>query len=138
MNKPTSVKDLLFGDLWDYAPAPQGTDFVELKERYGHFIGGEFVEPEECEYFETINPATEEPLAEIARADEAVVDRAVEAARTAYENVWRDLAPSERAKYIFRIGRMVKEKSRELAVVESMDGGKPIRESRDHDIPLVA
>ncbi len=138
MNKPTDVKDLLFGDLWDYAPAPQGTDFVELDERYGHFIGGEFVEPEDTEYFQTINPATEKPLAEIAIADEATVDRAVKAARKGYEKYWKKTKPAERAKYIYRIARMMQEKSRELAVVESMDGGKPIRESRDVDIPLAA
>ncbi|MFP4598249.1 MAG: aldehyde dehydrogenase family protein [Persicimonas sp.] len=124
--------------MWDYAPAPQGTGFVELDERYGHFIGGEFVEPEDSEYFQSINPATEKPLAEIAIADEATVDRAVQAARKGYEKYWKKTAPAERAKYIYRIARMMQEKSRELAVVESMDGGKPIRESRDVDIPLAA
>ena len=140
MNKPSNIKDLLFGDLWEYSPAPQGTDFVELDERYGHFIGGEFILPddEETEYFETINPATEEPLAEVASADAAMVDKAVESARKAYDDYWKDMPSAERAKYIFRIGRMIKEKARELAVVETMDGGKPIRESRDVDIPLAA
>ncbi len=138
MNKPTDVKDLLFGDLWDYAPAPQGTDFVELDERYGHFIDGEFVVPEDGEFFPTINPATEEPLAEIAAASEETVDQAVQAARKAYDKYWKKTDPAERAKYIYRIARMMQEKSRELAVVESMDGGKPIRESRDVDVPLAA
>jgi aldehyde dehydrogenase (NAD+) len=138
MNKPADVKDLLFGDLWDYAPAPQSADFVDLDERYGHFIDGEFVEPEEAEYFKSINPATEQPIAEVAVADEAVVDKAVQAARKAYDKYWKKTAPAERAKYIYRIARMMQEKSRELAVVESMDGGKPIRESRDVDVPLAA
>jgi aldehyde dehydrogenase (NAD+) len=138
MNKPTDMKHLLFGDLWDYAPAPQSADFVTIKPRYGHFIGGEFVLPEDATYFKTINPATEEPLAEIAAADEETVDRAVKAARNAYEKHWKKTAPAERAKYIYRIARIMQERSRELAVLESMDGGKPIRESRDVDVPLAA
>jgi aldehyde dehydrogenase (NAD+) len=140
MNKPSNIKDLLFGDLWEYSPAPQGTDFVELAERYGHFIGGEFILPDEedAEYFETINPATEEPLAKVAAADAATVDKAVKSARKAYDKYWKDMPSAERAKYIYRIGRMIQEKSRELAVVETMDGGKPIRESRDVDVPLAA
>lgn len=138
MNKPTDMKNLLFGDLWDYAPAPQSTEMVKLKKRYGHFIDGEFVEPEGATYFKTVNPATEEPLAEIASADEATVDRAVKAARKAYETVWRDMPGAERAKYIYRIARIMQERARELAVLETMDGGKPIRESRDVDVPLAA
>ncbi len=138
MNKPTDVKDLLFGDMWDYAPAPQGTDFVDLDERYGHFIDGEFVTPEDSEFFPSINPATEEPIAEVAAASEETVDKAVKAARKAYDKYWKKTAPAERAKYIYRIARMIQEKARELAVVESMDGGKPIRESRDVDVPLAA
>ena len=138
MGKQTniSVKDLLFGDTWEYAPAPQSSDFVDLKDYYGHYIGGEFVESEES--FETINPATEEPIAEIGKANEELVDSAVRAARSAYENHWSKMPGKERAKYIYRIARMIKEKGRHLAVAESMDGGKPIRESRDVDIPLAS
>jgi len=136
MNRPVRARELLFGDLWEYDTAPQSSDFAEYRDRYGHFIGGEFVEADE--YFESINPASEEPLAEFGLADEETVDRAVEQARRAYEGPWSSIPASERAKYIYRIGRMIKEKSREIAVLESMDGGKPIRESRDVDIPLAA
>src|SRR5207247_1419386 len=111
---------------------------VKLAKRYNLFIGGEFVAPHSKRWFETINPATEETLAEVADADAEDVDRAVREARRAYEKVWRKLAPSERAKYIFRIARLIQEKSRALAVVETMNGGKPIKESRDIDIPLSA
>ncbi len=132
----TSVRDLLFGDTWEYAPAPQSSDFVDIDDYYGHFIGGEFVESEAS--FQTINPATEEPITEVGEADEEMVDRAVRAARSAYDNHWSKLDGKERAKYIYRIARMIKEKARDLAVVESIDGGKPIRESRDIDIPLAS
>ena len=133
---PETARELLFGDEWEYAPAPQSADHVRLEDRYGPFIDGEFREVDE--YFPSISPATEETIAEVGLANEAIVDDAVSAARSAYESRWRDLPGAERAKYIYRIGRMIKEKSRELAVLESMDGGKPIRESRDMDIPLVA
>lgn len=133
-----SVKELLFGELWDYAPAPQGTDFVKLKDHYGHFIDGHFIDGNTDDRFTTINPATEEELATISRADEATVDKAVQAARKAYDNTWSKMPGSERAKYIYRIARMIQEKARTLAVVETMDGGKPIKESRDVDIPLAA
>ena len=136
MNRPANVRDLLYGDLWEYATAPQSADFADHEDRYGHFIDGEFVEAEE--YFESINPATEEPIAEFGLADDETVDRAVRAARRAYQETWGPMPASERAKYIFRIGRMIKEKAREIAVLESIDGGKPIRESRDVDIPLAA
>lgn len=131
-----SVKDLLFGELWDYAPAPQTSDFVDLKEHYTHFINGKFVDSEER--FTTINPATEEELATIAQGNDALVDSAVKAARNAYTTTWAKMPGSERAKYLYRIARMIQERARELAVVETMDGGKPIRESRDIDIPLAA
>ncbi|MFB6264603.1 MAG: aldehyde dehydrogenase family protein [Bradymonadaceae bacterium] len=136
MNRPVDVRDILFGDQWDYSPAPQSADFADFEEQYGHYIGGEFVEADD--YFQSINPATEEPIAEFGIGTEATVDRAVEAAREGYEEHWKPMPASERAKYIYRIGRMIKEKSREIAVLESMDGGKPIRESRDVDIPLAA
>lgn len=129
-------RELLFGDLWEYAPAPESTSHVKLDPHVGHFIDGRFVH--EGETFETINPATEEVLAEVRVADEALVDRAVAAARRAQREVWGPMSGAERAKYIYRIARIIQERSRELAVLESMDGGKPIRESRDVDIPLVA
>lgn len=136
MNEPANARELLFGDEWDYVEAPQSDDFAQHRDSYGHFIDGEFVETGET--FESINPATEETLATFADGTADDVDRAVSAARDAYENVWGPMAASERAKYVYRIGRMIKEKAREFAVLESKDGGKPIRESRDTDIPLAA
>jgi aldehyde dehydrogenase (NAD+) len=123
---------------WDYAPAPEARDLVTLAERYGLFIGGELVEPRSGEYFTTLDPSSAEPLAEVAQAGPEDVALAVEVAREAYENGWSALAPSERAKYLFRIARILQERSREFAVLESLDGGKPIRESRDVDLPLSA
>jgi aldehyde dehydrogenase (NAD+) len=123
---------------WDYAPAPEARDIVRLQERYGLFIGGKFVEPLSRERYTTIDPAREEPLAEVAQANKADVNRAVKAARGAFEGTWSKLKPSERAKYLFRIARILQERSREFAVLESLNGGKPIRESRDVDIPLAA
>ncbi len=123
---------------WEYAPAPEARDVVQIRERYGLFVGGEELEPRTSEWFASISPATEEPLFEVALAGEEDVSLAVEAARDAFENGWSKLAPSERAKYLFRIARILQERSRELAVAESLDGGKPIRESRDVDIPLAA
>ncbi len=123
---------------WEYAPAPEARDIVRLEERYGLFIGGELVEPRSQQWFPTISPSTEEQLAEVAQAGPEDVGAAVEAARAAYANGWSDLAASERAKYLFRIARIIQERSRELAVLESLDGGKPIRESRDVDLPLAA
>jgi aldehyde dehydrogenase (NAD+) len=123
---------------WEYAPAPEAKDIVQIKERYGLFIGGKDVEPRTGEWFPSISPSTEEPLFEVAQAGEADVALAVDTARDAFENGWAELAPSERAKYLFRIARIIQERSRELAVAESLDGGKPIRESRDVDVPLAA
>jgi aldehyde dehydrogenase (NAD+) len=124
--------------LWEYAPSLESTDHVKIQARYNLFIGGKFVEPHSKRWFETINPATEDTLSEMAEADAEDVDRAVREARRAYEKVWKKTSPSERAKYIFRIARLIQEKSRALAVVETMNGGKPIKESRDIDIPLAA
>ena len=123
---------------FDYAPAPESREIVTLEDRYGLFIGGEWVEPKSAEYEPTINPATEEPLAEVAYAGAEDVGLAVDSARDAFENGWSDIAPSERAKYLYRIARILQERSREFAVLESLDGGKPIRESRDVDLPLSA
>ncbi len=123
---------------WDYAPAPEARDIVRIEERYGLFIGGKFVEPLSGERYTTIDPAREEPLSEVAQANRADVNRAVKAARGAFEGSWSKLRPSERAKYLFRIARILQERSREFAVLESLNGGKPIRESRDVDVPLAA
>ncbi|MGQ9658354.1 MAG: aldehyde dehydrogenase family protein [Fimbriimonadales bacterium] len=123
---------------WQYAPAPEARTIVNIQPRYELFINGEFTPPRSGRYFQTINPATEEALAEVAYADAEDVDRAVRAARHAYETHWGKLPGKERAKYLFRIARILQERSREFAVLESLDGGKPIRESRDVDIPLAA
>ncbi len=123
--------------VWEYAPAPESTEHVRLKEIYGLFIDGEFREPADARHVATINPATEEPVAEIAWAGPADVSRAVEIARAAQPR-WAALPERERAKYLFRIARLIQERARELAVVETMDGGKPLREARDVDIPLAA
>jgi len=123
---------------WEYAPAPESRDIVRVNESYGLYIGGGFVEPLSNERYTTIDPAREEPLSEIAQAGKADVDRAVKSAREAYAERWSNLRPSERAKYLFRIARLLQERSREFAVLESLNGGKPIRESRDVDLPLAA
>jgi aldehyde dehydrogenase (NAD+) len=129
---------LEFNTGWSYTPAPESTDHIRLEKKYGHFINGEFVAPSGGKYFTTYSPSTEKALAEVAKGDAKDIDKAVKAARTAYNKVWKKMAPSERGKYLFRIARMIQERARELAVIESMDGGKPIRESRDVDVPLVA
>jgi aldehyde dehydrogenase (NAD+) len=121
-----------------YAPARESTDIVHVAPRYGLFIGGEFVEPRSERWFATVNPATEERLSEVAEAGPQDVDLAVTTAREAWENHWRDLPGRERAKYIYRIARQLQERSREFAVLETLDGGKPIKESRDVDMPLAA
>ncbi|MEW2352469.1 aldehyde dehydrogenase family protein [Spirillospora sp. NPDC029432] len=123
--------------IFEYAPAPESRAVVDIRPSYGLFVGGEFTDGH-GEPFKSINPASEETLAEIATADAADVDRAVAAARTAYDKVWGPMPGRERAKYLYRIARIVQERSRELAVLESIDNGKPIRESRDVDLPLVA
>jgi aldehyde dehydrogenase (NAD+) len=123
---------------WEYASAPESREIVKLEDRYGLFVGGEFVEPRSGEYYTTINPATEEPLAELPQAGTEDVALAVGAARQAFANGWSAAAPVERAKYLYRIARILQERSREFAVLESLNGGKPIRESRDVDLPLAA
>ncbi|HWB56506.1 MAG TPA: aldehyde dehydrogenase family protein, partial [Gaiellaceae bacterium] len=123
---------------FEYAPAPESRDIVRLEERYGLFVGGEWVEPRSGEYHASVAPRDEEHLAEVAYAGPEDVDLAVGAARDAFENGWSALEPGERAKYLFRIARILQERSREFAVLESLDGGKPIRESRDVDLPLAA
>ncbi len=128
---------LAFDDGWQYAPAPESTDHIEVRRKYDLFIGGDFVAPEQGGYFETINPATEERLSRVGLGTAADVDKAVRAARKAYPS-WSRLKPAERGKYVYRIARILQERAREFAVIESLDGGKPIRESRDVDIPLAA
>ena len=128
----TNQTDFITG----YSPAPESTNHIEIKERYPLFIKGKFSEPKSGKYFSTINPATEKKLSEVAMANQADVDFAVKSARNAYKNVWSKMPPKERSKYIYRIARVLQERGREFAVIESMDGGKPIRESRDIDIPL--
>jgi aldehyde dehydrogenase (NAD+) len=121
-----------------YDPAPESASIARLRPSYGLFIDGEFTDPESHASFETLNPATEEPLARVAQSSSEDVDRAVASARRAYERVWSKTTGAERAKYLFRIARLIQERSRELAVVETLDNGKAIRESRDIDIPLAA
>jgi aldehyde dehydrogenase (NAD+) len=123
---------------FEYAPAPESASIVDIRSSYGLFINGEFTDAGDGERFKTINPASEDVLAEVVAAGPSDVDRAVAAARDAYENRWRDLPGTERAKYLYRLARLIQERSRELAVLESIDNGKPIRESRDVDLPLVA
>jgi aldehyde dehydrogenase (NAD+) len=122
---------------WTYAAAPESRAILSLEERYGLYVGGEMVEPRSGEWFATISPATEEPLADVAQAGPEDVDVAVAAAREGF-GAWSELRPAERAKYLFRIARILQERARELAVAESLDGGKPIKESRDVDLPLAA
>jgi aldehyde dehydrogenase (NAD+) len=122
---------------WDYAPAPESRAIANLKPNYQMFVDGQFVDGG-GEPLKTINPGTEEVLAEVATANAEDVDRAVKAARRAYDKVWGKMPGAERAKYIFRIARMIAERARELAVLESLDNGKPIKESRDTDVPTAA
>ncbi|MGN9805421.1 aldehyde dehydrogenase family protein [Micromonospora sp. L32] len=124
--------------MFEYAPAPESRSVVDLKASYGLFVDGEFVDPTDGGTFKSINPASEEVLAEVAEAGAQDVDRAVRAARAAYEKVWGPMPGRDRAKYLYRIARIIQERSRELAVLESLDNGKPIKESRDVDLPLVA
>jgi aldehyde dehydrogenase (NAD+) len=135
---PLKERRLNFGEKWDYAPAPEESKNYVIAPRHELFIGGKFVKPHLEKYFPSINPATEQQLSEIAAADASDVDSAVKSARRAYEKAWSKLPGRERSKYLYRIARIIQEKSRELAVLETMDGGKTIKESRDVDLPLVA
>jgi aldehyde dehydrogenase (NAD+) len=123
---------------WDYAPAPESRSIVTIARSYGLFVDGEFAPPASGISFATVDPSTEEQLAEVAAADARDVDRAVAAARTAFDGPWGRMSGRERAKYLYRIARILQERSREFAVLESIDNGKPIRESRDVDVPLAA
>jgi aldehyde dehydrogenase (NAD+) len=123
---------------WNYAPAPQERGIVTIAPSYGLFVNGEFTPAADGRTFTTVNPASEEPLAEVALAGDADVDRAVRAARAAYDKVWGPMPGAQRAKYIYRIARLIAERAREFAVLESLDNGKPIKESRDVDVPLAS
>jgi aldehyde dehydrogenase (NAD+) len=124
--------------LWDFAPAPEAKSIAKIEKRYELFIDGKFQAPASGKYFKTLSPSNLEVLSEVAMANEKDVDNAMNAARHAFEKYWKKMPAKERGKYIFRIARIMQEKSREMAVIESLDGGKPIRESRDFDIPTAA
>jgi aldehyde dehydrogenase (NAD+) len=138
VKKTTQTLRLKFDTEWTYDPAPESKSIASIRDRYELFINGEFVQPRSRRYMNTINPATEEKLSAVAEAGAADVDSAVQAARKAYEKTWKKMPGKERAKYLFRIARMIQERAREFAVIESLDGGKPIRESRDFDVPTAA
>ncbi len=127
----------VFNATWTYADAPESTNHIQIKKRYHLYINGAFTEPVQKSYFDTTNPATQEILAEVGNATNQDVDKAVQSAKKAFKS-WSKLSGKERGKYIFRIARLLQERAREFAVIESLDGGKPIRESRDIDIPLAA
>jgi aldehyde dehydrogenase (NAD+) len=131
-------QDIVPPESWRYAPAPESRDVVSIADKYGLFIGGEFVPPAEGRTFPTVNPASEEQLASVSDAGAPDVDRAVRAARSAFDQVWGPMPGRERAKYLYRIARILQERAREFAVLETLDNGKPIRESRDVDVPLAA
>ena len=135
---PNNDLKLDFNSFWNYSDAPESSDHVEIKDRYGLFIGGKFCEPVKGRSLKSINPATEEIVTEYSEATGEDVDLAVKSARKAYEKTWSKMPAQERGKYIFRLARMIQERAREFAVIESIDGGKPIRESRDVDVPLAA
>lgn len=136
--KRNNTLKLKFDSARNYAPAPESKSAATIKPKYDLFINGKFEKPLSKKYFDTTNPATGEKLSEVADANDADVDKAVKAARDAYDKTWSKMPAKERSKYIFRIARMVQERARELAVVETLDGGKPIRESRDFDVPTAA
>ncbi len=123
---------------WDLSPAPESTGHIKLEKSYDLFINGKFQPSAGGKRYKSINPANEKVIAEVTESTEADVDKAVKAARAAYDKHWSKTSPRDRGKYVYRIARMIQEKARELAVIESLDGGKPIRESRDVDIPLAA
>ncbi len=134
----TSTLRLKFDSTRTLAPAPESKSIAKIAERYELFINGKFEKPASKKYFNTVNPATEEVLSKVAAANAADVDKVVMAARNAYNKVWGKMPGKERAKYIFRIARLIQERAREFAVIETLDGGKPIRESRDFDVPTAA
>jgi len=138
MKARNNTLKLNFDTSWSYAPAPENKTAATINSQYDLFIGGQWQKPLSKKYFDTLNPATEEKLSEVAEANEADVDKAIKAARNGYEKWWKRMPARERGKYIFRIARIIQEQARELAIIESLDGGKPIRESRDFDVPAAA
>ncbi|MDC3133445.1 aldehyde dehydrogenase family protein, partial [Bacteroidota bacterium] len=134
----STIQPLEFNGNWELSPSLESTDHLSLKNQYGLFINGNFVKPLSKKFFPTINPSNEATIAMISEAEEKDVNLAVKSARVAYDGHWSKMPNKERAKYIYRIARMIQEKSKELSVIETLDGGKPIRESRDIDIPLAA
>jgi aldehyde dehydrogenase (NAD+) len=137
MTTDTNSK-LQFNTDWSYSPAPESQEHVQIKKKYGHFIGGKFIPPSSGKYFKTLNPSTGKSIADVAQGDESDINKAVRAARQAYKKNWSKITGAERGKYIYRIARMIQERAREFSVIESLDGGKPIRESKTIDIPLAA
>ncbi len=131
------IPQLIFGDLWEFDPSPETAD-PKIKPQYELYIGGKFVEPGSGKYFDSINPATEKVVSRIALANADDVDAAYQAARKAYDSVWSKMPGKERGKYLYRIARLIQDRAREFAVAETIDGGKPIKESRDFDVPMVA
>ncbi len=136
--KKNNTVKLKFDSSRKLAPAPESRSAAKINPQYDLFINGKFEKPSSKKYFDTINPATEEKLSSVADASQADVDKAVKAARKAYETTWKKMPAKERAKYIYRIARMLQERAREFAIIETLDGGKPIRESRDFDVPTAA
>lgn len=134
----SKIKSLKYNGKWDFSPSIESLENLSIKKEYQLFINGQFQKPVGKKYFSSINPTNEQQLSRIAKAESEDVDMAVKSARAAFNGQWGDISAKERAKYIYRIARLVQEKSKELAIVESLDGGKPIRESRDIDIPLAA
>jgi aldehyde dehydrogenase (NAD+) len=134
----TPENKLAFDGGWEYSPAPESTDHIKVAKKYELFIGGDFIKPASGKYFDTVNPATEQRLSRVALASQADVDKAVKAARKASNGPWSRMKPADRGKYIYRIARIIQERAREFAAIESLDGGKPIREARDVDVPLAA
>ncbi|MEY3323690.1 MAG: hypothetical protein RLZ11_4 [Bacteroidota bacterium] len=136
--KKGTTPALIWNSNWEYSPAPESAKPAAIAKKYELFIDGKWQQPVDKKYFKTINPATEEVLSEVATASKKDVDKAVTAARNAYEKYWKKLSGAERGKYIFRVARIMQERARELAITETLDGGKPIKESRDFDIPTAA
>ncbi len=137
VSRRSPTRELIFGDLWEFDPAPETAD-PKLKKRYDLFIDGKFVAPKSGKYFATINPGNEQKLADIAHASAADVDTAYQAAQKTFDSTWSKMPGAERGKYIYRIARLLQDRAREFAVAETMNGGKPIKESRDFDVPMAA
>jgi aldehyde dehydrogenase (NAD+) len=135
--KPKTTPRLIFGDLWEYDPAPETAD-PQIKDRYDLFIGGSFIAPKSRKYINSINPTSGKPHTKIALAGPADVNAACSSAQKAFTNIWSKTSGQERGKFLFRIARLIQDRARELAVAETIDGGKPIKESRDFDVPMAA